>query len=62
MASGSRHFYQSIAIVAAVGSGLALSSPALAQSTLPPPGGSAILPAPEPLFGGIKYGKLGMFH
>ena len=52
MASGSRHLYASVVVVAAVCSCLALSSPALAQGT-PPLGGSAVLPVPQSQFGGV---------
>ena len=48
-----RHLLETVAIAAAIGSCIGLSSPALAQSKSMPAGGSAILPAPEPQFGGV---------
>jgi arylsulfatase A-like enzyme len=47
------HLFETAIIAAAVGSCIALSSPALAQSTSPPPGGSMVLPVPPQPFGGI---------
>jgi arylsulfatase A-like enzyme len=44
---------EGVAIAALVSACIGLSSPALAQSTPMPAGGSAVLPAPEPRFGGI---------
>jgi hypothetical protein len=48
-----RHLFESVAIAALVSGCIGLSRPALAQSTPMPTGGSAVLPAPEPRFGGI---------
>jgi arylsulfatase A-like enzyme len=48
-----RRLLETVAIAAAIGSCIGLSSPAFAQSTPAPAGGSVILPAPEPLFGGV---------
>src|SRR5262245_40669552 len=50
MASGSRHLCESAMILAVCC--ISLSSPALAQDT-PPQGGSAVLPVPQPQFGGV---------
>src|SRR5262245_4605590 len=47
-----RHLFESAVIAAAV-SCIGLANSALAQGTSPPAGGSAILPAPEPPFGGV---------
>ena len=52
MSCSSRHLYESAAFIAAVCGCMALSSSALAQNT-PPASGSAILPIPEPQFGGV---------
>ena len=51
MARGSRHLCES-ALILAVCSCIALSSPARAQDT-PPQAGSAVLPIPQPQFGGV---------
>ena len=48
-----RHLFETVTIMATVSICIALSTPALAQSTLSPAGGSAVLPAPEPQFGGV---------
>src|SRR6266478_117792 len=48
-----RHLFETAAIAAVVGSCIGLSSPALAQSTPPPLGGSVVLPVPQPRFGGV---------
>jgi arylsulfatase A-like enzyme len=48
-----RHLFETVAIAATLGSCITLSNPALAQSTPPPLGGSVVLPAPEPRFGGV---------
>jgi len=50
--ASSRHLYESAAIVATVCGCIALSSSALAQGTTPE-GGSAVLPIPQPKFGGV---------
>ena len=47
-----RHLFETVVIAAAV-SCIGLSNPALAQGRPPSTGGSAILPAPEPPFGGV---------
>jgi arylsulfatase len=47
-----RHLFETVVIAAAV-SCIGLSNPALAQGTPPSTGGSAVLPAPEPPFGGV---------
>ena len=48
-----RHLFNTVAIAAVIGGCIGLSSPALAQSTPPPQGGSVVLPAPESRFGGV---------
>src|SRR5262249_33536248 len=48
-----RHFFETAAVAAAMSVCLGLSSDALAQSVPTQNGGSAILPAPEPQFGGV---------
>jgi arylsulfatase A-like enzyme len=48
-----RHLFETVAIAAVVGSCIGLSTPALAQNTSPPLGGSVVLPVPQPRFGGI---------
>jgi arylsulfatase A-like enzyme len=48
-----RHLFETVAIAAAFMGCVGLSTPAAAQDTRPPAGGSAILPAPEPQFGGV---------
>jgi len=48
-----RHMFKNVVIAATACICIALSTPSLAQSTLPPTGGSAVLRAPEPPFGGV---------
>ena len=49
-----KHLLETVAMTMVIGSCIGLSDRAVAQSVSPPPiGGSAILPAPEPQFGGI---------
>jgi hypothetical protein len=49
-----RHLLETVAMAVVIGSCIGLSGLAAAQSVAAPPmGGSAILPAPEPPFGGI---------
>jgi hypothetical protein len=48
-----RRLLETVAIAAAIGTCIGLSNPAVAQSASTPPGGSVILPAPEPPFGGV---------
>jgi arylsulfatase A-like enzyme len=48
-----RYLLETVAFAAAIGSCIGLSCPTLAQSTSVPAGGSVILPAPAPQFGGI---------
>jgi arylsulfatase A-like enzyme len=48
-----KHLFGTTAVAAGISACIGLSSPALAQSTPVPTGGSAILPAPEPRFGGV---------
>ena len=48
-----RHLLETVAIAAAVMGCIGLSMPASAEDARPSAGGSAILPAPEPQFGGV---------
>src|SRR5580692_6780885 len=48
-----RHLLGTVAIAALIGSSIGLSSPPLAQNSSAPAGGLAILPAPQPQFGGV---------
>jgi hypothetical protein len=48
-----KHLFGTTAVAAGISACIGLSGPALAQSTPAPTGGSAILPAPEPRFGGV---------
>jgi arylsulfatase A-like enzyme len=48
-----KHLFGTTAVAAGISACIGLSGPALAQSTPAPSGGSAILPAPEPRFGGV---------
>jgi arylsulfatase A-like enzyme len=47
------HLFETVAIVAAVGTCVGLTSPVFSQSSTTPVGGSAILPTPDPQFRGI---------
>jgi hypothetical protein len=51
-----KHLLQSVAVIA-LGACTALWGPAFAQTPSTPQAGSAVLPAPEPRFGGIIGGK-----
>src|SRR5215468_7661673 len=48
-----RHLFETVAIAAAVMGCIGLLTPAPAQDTRPPAGGSAVIPLPEPQFGGV---------
>ena len=48
-----RHLLETVALAAAISGCIGLSNPAFAQSMPAPAGGSVILPAPEPPFGGV---------